>query len=463
MVGMEVTGFADFKHLSGAERDEAVQRALVGMRQSIACVAEMIAAVSESRSFIEDGHGSVNAWFRAVANCSGPYASRMVRTSRVLAELDHVAGEFHDGLLGECQVAEIARLFANRKCRDELGRGQYPLVNAAQDQRFGDFKKVAGRFKAVVDPDGTHREHKAAHEGRSVAAGHVGESFFLNATCGNVQGQRMLKILNRFAHAEYLADLADLKERCGENAPLIMMRRTAAQRRLDALDKIFITAATNPLNKRRPVVDNATVSADSPDNATGNVGGRGMADPVVNFLIDPQTFTNCVTTLLGGQPVGTGDLTDQQLWERVRNYRSETTDGVPVDLYLIVAAAINGRVRGIVADASGVVLDAGRTRRFFTGAQRDVLMSLWLRCYWPGCDVPGEHCQIDHLIGFTRHGGETRSRNAGPGCGRHNRDKEEGFSVWLDDEGVWHVYRPDGTEIAPLLGDSIDDFNASSL
>ncbi|MEZ5246498.1 MAG: hypothetical protein R2707_15460 [Acidimicrobiales bacterium] len=42
---------------------------------------------------------------------------------------------------------------------------------------------------------------------------------------------------------------------------------------------------------------------------------------------------------------------------------------------------------------------------------------------------------------------ETRPHNGGPFCGRHNRHKQKGFAVWRDPSGVWHTYRPDGSEI----------------
>ena len=35
----------------------------------------------------------------------------------------------------------------------------------------------------------------------------------------------------------------------------------------------------------------------------------------------------------------------------------------------------------------------------------------------------------------------------GPACGRHNRLKSQGYSAHRDAHGMWHVYRPDGTEL----------------
>jgi hypothetical protein len=32
-------------------------------------------------------------------------------------------------------------------------------------------------------------------------------------------------------------------------------------------------------------------------------------------------------------------------------------------------------------------------------------------------------------------------------CGRHNRWKNRGYRTWRDDQGRWHLIRPDGTEM----------------
>ena len=277
----------------------------------------------------------------------------------------------------------------------------------------------------MADPDGRNRDHDRAHAERNVSTAIVGADFFLRARNGTAAGAEMIKILEEFTEEEFQADLADLKQRCGENAPMIMLRRTAGQRRADALSRIFATAAA----------------------ATGKVQLGGA---VVNFVTDPHTFAEAVADLFGIDRSAAAELTAEELIARAKTYRSETTSGIQVDPRVIAAAAINGRMRRIIVDAAGVPVDVGRTRRFFTGPLREVLMLMSQRCFWPGCDLPAGRCEIDHVIGFTKPGGETRAGNGRPGCARHNRLKEHGFTVCCDDTGYIHVYRPDGTEIAPL-------------
>ncbi len=143
----------------------------------------------------------------------------------------------------------------------------------------------------------------------------------------------------------------------------------------------------------------------------------------------------------GGQPsFDASDLAHQ---------RCRTTNGVAVDPADAVAASLIGRVRRVLLDADGVIIDLGRRSRTFTGSARDAaLLQAALdgdgRCLWPGCGL--HRCQIDHTHDW-RHGGHTALPNAGPLCPRHNRWKTRGYRTWRDPTGAWHTYRPDGTEI----------------
>jgi len=125
-------------------------------------------------------------------------------------------------------------------------------------------------------------------------------------------------------------------------------------------------------------------------------------------------------------------------------------NGVPVDPADVVIAALMGHVRRVVVDSKGVIIDMGRKRRFFTGSARDAALLQGLfdsqgRCIWPGCGR--QRCEIDHSDEWCG-GGLTDLINAALLCGWHNRFKTRGFRTWRDDAGVWHVRRPDGTELA---------------
>lgn len=64
---------------------------------------------------------------------------------------------------------------------------------------------------------------------------------------------------------------------------------------------------------------------------------------------------------------------------------------------------------------------------------------------WP--DLDNGDCQGDHVKPWAA-GGVTSTANGGPACGHHNRFKQRhGYGTWRDPDGIWHVTRPDGTQI----------------
>jgi hypothetical protein len=113
----------------------------------------------------------------------------------------------------------------------------------------------------------------------------------------------------------------------------------------------------------------------------------------------------------------------------------------------VLAAALTGRVRRVVFDTAGVVIDLGRRARLFTGGARDAVMLGDRWCLWPGCDLRSGRCQTDHTTPWAASNGATRPDNGGPACARHNRWKQHGYHTRRDPTGHWHTYRPDGTEI----------------
>jgi hypothetical protein len=134
----------------------------------------------------------------------------------------------------------------------------------------------------------------------------------------------------------------------------------------------------------------------------------------------------------------------------LRNTRCETPQGHQVDADDMIAAALVGRVRRVVLDGAGRVVDLGRRQRLFTGAAAAALRLSGRRCIWPGCSVEAAHTQCDHIDPWAAARGPTSPTNGALLCGHHNRFKSGGYRVWRDPDGNWHVYRPDGTEIAPL-------------
>jgi hypothetical protein len=130
--------------------------------------------------------------------------------------------------------------------------------------------------------------------------------------------------------------------------------------------------------------------------------------------------------------------------------RMESSTGVPVAPDDVIAACLSGVVRRVVIDSASVVVDAGRKRRLFTGAARELALMLWQRCGHLGCTVPADQCQVDHMAEWDADDGATNQDNARPRCHTHNpfKSKHRLRSV-RDPNGYIVDYRADGTPMLP--------------
>jgi hypothetical protein len=293
------------------------------------------------------------------------------------------------------------------------------LIESGEQDPFEVFVEQVRRWERLADADGAHRDHEAAHEGRRARIATVGDTTYLDASTGNAQGAAMTEVLERFAQVEFEADWAATVLRHGGDANAGLLPRTDAQRRADALHAIFQRAA-------------------------GAAPGTVEPEPVVNIVITQELFEAQIRAMVTDRPLDHEGL-------GVTGQFCLSANGLAVDPADAVAAALVGRVRRVVLDAAGVVINFGRRARVFTGAARDAaviqaILQTGGRCLWPGCGR--RRCQIDHSDDWST-GGSTDVANSGPLCPRHNRFKNHGYRTWRDPHGRWHLYRPDDTEITP--------------
>src|SRR5699024_4044722 len=74
-------------------------------------------------------------------------------------------------------------------------------------------------------------------------------------------------------------------------------------------------------------------------------------------------------------------------------------------------------------------------------------------CRHPGCTVPADYCDLDHLVPFDHSdpatGGHTEEFNLGCFCRRHHRFKHSsGWRYTMDPDGTLHVTTPEGHHIS---------------
>jgi hypothetical protein len=389
--------------------------------------AELLAliAVADARGvYAADGHLTVKGWLRSHTNWSPAEANSARRKARLVNEHPTVGDALIDGHLGVAQVAELARVRANPRCGDELGEVIDQLVDYGEQLAYPAFCKVVKRWENLRDADGAHHDAEATEERRTASLHPFDGGIDLRASGGSaITSGLMTKIFEQFVESEFRADVAARDEQYGKDAPASLLPRSAAQRRFDALQKIFETAAAMPAGSTMPgLVLDVVVSQERFEYELAKYG-----------LIDA----------MNGQYTG---ITDDLL----RQY-CETDNGIAVIGHDIIRAAFTGHVRRFVIDGQGVVVDVGRKRRLFTGASREALKVMIDSCEHIGCDIRPTSCQIDHISEWVRDGGATDLANGAVKCGGQNRNKHRlGITEARDANGTLVQYRPDGTPILPV-------------
>ncbi|NKZ07818.1 HNH endonuclease signature motif containing protein [Actinomadura latina] len=96
------------------------------------------------------------------------------------------------------------------------------------------------------------------------------------------------------------------------------------------------------------------------------------------------------------------------------------TDGTPIPAEQARRIALSAGVSPLLLGRGNVPLYLGRRVRFATGAQRQVLETLYPTCAVEGCEVPGTLCEVDHVRGWAL-GAPTDIDQLALCCGWHNR------------------------------------------
>jgi Domain of unknown function (DUF222) len=403
--------------LVGSEHDELLlELERIGRMVEAAKLAVIDHADRQAR-FLADGHRSTAAWTRAVTNCSPAESRRRARAARALRDLSAFREALGAGEVGVDQVNEIARLHANPRCGGQVADSETILLEAARQLEYADLCVVSQRWLTLADPDGAHRDHAAADAGRDFRIREHGVGFAFEGQCAVLQGTAIREMWQRFVDAEFMTDWEAARNLHGDRVSMNLLARTASQRRFDAFFKILEAGATN----------------------TGEVA---LADPVVNVIVDLDTFEQHLRAELGGpspriDPVG------------ILDRRCETIDGLPVDPRDVVALAMVGRVRRIVLDADDVIVNAGRRTRLYRGPLRQALQALNPRCRWLACMLRARISAIDHRHEYGQ-GGVTDAANGDVLCDHHNRFKSQhDYRARRLPNGWWVIRRPDGTPLQP--------------
>lgn len=382
-------------------------------RRVDAFTVDVLTAVENQCAHYDDGHASAKIMMRHLGRLSGAEAAGRDRCRRMFAALDDVASSYRRGEVGTDQVRLLSRVWSNPRVRDAMVDKQSWFLELAARLSYPKFERRVRRWEELVDTDGADPGH--AHNRRNAQlTQNFDTSWDLQGRYGSLDGAAMKPVFDAYVQAEFEADWQAATDLHGNAACADDLARTPSQRRADALKAIFADAAANRGGPVSPGFVHNVVWSDSTY--------REMADRFSGQL--PKPFD-------------------------VDNFRCETLNADPLEPYEAFASSLWNQVRRVVVDAKSTVIDLG-TARLFTGNARTAVQLSASECYWPGCWVPVDQCEIDHLTDHSR-GGRTHPGNGAPACGRHNRWKQKGYRVTFDAHGKPQIHRPDGqpvTEVA---------------
>lgn len=332
------------------------------------------------------GLGSTTNWLAWRHKTSRTTARRRVSAAAVVPLLPGLGEAMVAGRVGVDHAATLAAL-DTPETRDDLVRTHELLVDDAQQLGFLGFRKVCAWWLRLADPDRADRTDRHNHDKRGVTLAETTGGWHLAGWLSPIDGQTVADTLSTFEDRELKADRATARAEHGDHATYDQLPRTRQQRRADALVAAMKAAGTAPADARAP-------------------------RPVANIVIDHLTFTDALRRR-AGLPV---DPTDPA------QYRTRTcrlTTGTPINAADALDHLLSGWVRRVVIDPHNIITDASARQRLFTGPLADMLRHLLGECRVPGCHVPAEHCDIDHVTPHAD-GGLTITGNGDPACRRHN-------------------------------------------
>ncbi len=367
--------------LLAAEREWEQLHRLIGAAQI-----DNLTAIDATQAHRVDGHRSVKAHTAHLLKLSPDEAGRRAKAARALRALPEVADALRAGRIGLCHARLLAAVHANSRIRPKVVERQEKFLRWADEETFDEFKVKVLDWERATDMNGGFKDNERNHANRNV--------------------------------------------RLGDAATVSDLKRTDAQRRADALERIFNDAAGAPQDTSKPpIVHNIVWNSET---------YLALADLLGTDAAALDTHWSATLTDPGAQ---------RDQWCDPDAYRCSTLDGVPLEPVEQFFSSLANQVRRIVINTKGVVIDLGRKARLFTGSARQAAQLQSPRCIWPGCDIPTSRCEIDHLHDYGT-GGPTNPDNGAPLCGFHNRWKQKGFATTRDPvTGRWRTYRPDGSEI----------------
>ncbi|NCT91060.1 DUF222 domain-containing protein [Cellulomonas sp. APG4] len=270
---------------------------------------------------------------------------------------------------------------------------QAQLVDGARRLDARAFATSAARLLARLDPAGHERSHQAQRAARFLHLSETSEGTRLTGQLDHLAGHRLRLALEAVSPRPGADD-----------------ERSAEQRRADALD----------------VLAEKVLSA--PDTLSG-----AAVRPHVSLHMTERTWAELRAAHLASTAGGagaSGNVADRHgaATGEGAGASSRTTDpatlddGTPVPMSEVARALCDCELTRVVVDTEGAVLDVGRSRRTYTGAQRRAVVARDRACAWNDCGTQARWCEVHHIRWWDRDDGATSVDNGVLLCSFHHHE-----------------------------------------
>src|SRR3954451_10935129 len=359
----------DLDGLDDASLDDLV----VGLRERCsrlaAAEARLLARWDARMVWADDGSKAAGARLARDTESCKRTAYGLLRRARRLTSMPVVSEAFSAGALNADVVDLLVRVTLPRR-RELFARDEQMLVwecRAQLDESA--VRQVLDKWAQAADNQLGYNPVERDRDGRFFRAVRTLQGTIdLSGSLDRVEGTIFTDEHARIEHDLFHADWAEARAEFGEDCGADKLARTPTQRRADALVEMARRSAACPVGARR-------------------------TRPLVSILVGYETF---------------------------KGFLCELADGTPLSRDHLLPLLAEADIERIVFDSPSRVIEVGKRERFFTGALRHAIEIRDRHCQFPGCDVPAEHCQIDHKIPYSD-GGETAEENGRAYCGVHNR------------------------------------------
>ncbi|GAA1405040.1 hypothetical protein AUR04nite_07330 [Glutamicibacter uratoxydans] len=196
-------------------------------------------------------------------------------------------------------------------------------------------------------------------------------------------------------------------------------------------------------------------SGPAPADASPEPGASASDDPQRPFEELRPELRHLLGLLAALQPTGAGPpglaaqvgviLDYDKMLSCGRDF-AVTASGIPIPAGEARALLCNAGIYPLVLGGASKILDLGRTQRLYSSAQARAIRTAYRGCGYPGCSMPAQRCELDHLDKWEL-GGRTDIGSAELFCTVHHIGRHC---------GLFHSVKVPGSRPMVLLPQELD-------